>query len=455
MRSAFTPSDISPTTQHRNWVVCHDCGHAQPIEPSFLQNSALGQEEWVCSNCGGSLGVKGGEWLDKATAMTVAAFIFFIGAHVFDFFTLVIGSTGQTITILSGASALITREEWILASLVLVTTFLLPIFEILALLYLLVSYRFNKRLPGQVAVMRWLERLQHWVMHDVFLLGVLVTTVKLGDKAIVIPAAALPLFFLLVACLQASYWFMDKRKIWNWLNVRNCFAEDEQDVLIDCDVCKAMVGSRLIQNHGKCPRCHSTLHVRIPQSIQKTIALMLAAAILYIPANFYYIMLYSELGTNYDSTIMSGVIDLAAAGLWFIALVVFVASIVVPILKLLMLGFLVWSVQVRMTGAKRIRMWMYRTTKFIGRWSMVDVYVVTLLTAVVQFGFIGQVEPGAALLPFAAVVVLTMLATESFDPRLIWDRAAEGGGTALPERTLAQLSQAKNPNVGPPVEDRI
>jgi paraquat-inducible protein A len=167
--------------------------------------------------------------------------------------------------------------------------------------------------------------------------------------------------------------------------------------------------------------------------------LILASIILFVPANLYPIMHYDELGTNYDSTILSGVIDLAANDLWLIAIVVFVASIVVPVLKLLMLGFLVWSVYVGMQGFTRLRSWMYRVTKFIGRWSMVDVYVVTLLTAVVQFGLIGQVEPGAALLPFASVVVLTMLAAETLDPRLIWENAAANAADAR-ERTLAQLN---------------
>lgn len=418
--------------EHRDWLVCHDCGAVQkavPVATDF---------QMVCCNCGQPLHLVRGSWLDKTTALAVAALIFFIAAHVFDFFTLRLGSSSQTITILSGAGALISREEWILASLVLVTTFLLPIFEIAALLYLLVPYRFNRRLPGQIKMMRWLERVQHWIMHDVFLLGVLVTTVKLGDSATVLPGPGLPLFFLLVASLQAGYWFMDKRNIWSWLYTNNCFSHNENDLLFDCEVCKALVGESIIRQEGRCPRCSARIQTRIPQSMQKTMALILAAIILYIPANLYSIMLYDELGTNYDSTILSGVIDLAANDLWLVAMVVFIASIVVPIAKLIMLAFLVWSVKIRMTSAQKLRMWMYRTTKFIGRWSMVDVYVVTLLTAVVQFGLIGQVEPGAALLPFAAVVVLTMLAVETFDPRYIWDQAPPD--SQVQARTIAQLN---------------
>lgn len=421
----------SLVAEQRDWLVCHDCGALQPVVP------VAADLQLVCGNCETPLFFGRGPWLDKTTALAVAALVLFIGAHVFEFFTLVIGGSSQTVTILSGAGALIAREESLLAGLVLMTTFLLPMFEIFALLYLLVPYRFNRRLPGQVQVLRWLERVQHWIMHDVFLLGVLVTTVKLGDRAIVQAGPGLPLFFLLVAALQAGYWFMDKRNLWSWLYANNCFTQRPDEALYDCEVCKAMVGESIVRQHKHCPRCNARIHTRIPQSLQKTTALILAALVLYLPSNLYFIMYYDELGVNYDSTILSGVFDLAANGLWLIAIIVFVASVVVPVLKLMMLSWLVWSVHRRHKAQVRLRMAMYRVTKFIGRWSMVDVFVVTLLTAVVQFGFIGQVEPGAALLPFAAVVVLTMLAAETFDPRLIWDAA---GTSAEREPTLEQLN---------------
>lgn len=420
--------------EHRDWLVCHDCGALQAVEP------LLEDQQLVCANCDRVLHFGRGPWLDTTTALAVAALILFIGANAFTFFTLQLGSVTQPATILSGVGALIDREEWILAGLVLVTIFLLPMLEVFALLYLLLPYRFNRRLPGQIHVLRWLERVQHWIMQDVFLLGVLVTTVKLGDSATVHLGPGMPLFFLLVGLLQAGYWIMDKQNLWNWLYANNCFSRHPEETLYDCDVCKAMVAESIVEENGHCPRCNARIHTRIPDSLQKTSALILASLVLFIPANLYPIMHYDELATSYDSTILSGVLDLAANDLWLIAIVVFVASIVVPVIKLLMLIFLVWSIYVRMSGATRLRFWMYRTTKFIGRWSMVDVYVVTLLTAVVQFGLIGQVEPGAALLPFAAVVVLTMLAAETFDPRLIWDNAAKNDPAEAHERTLVQLN---------------
>jgi len=427
------PSTALVIAEHRDWLVCHDCGALQAMVPLSAD------QQLVCANCDRVLHFGRGPWLDTTTALAVAALILFIGANAFTFFTLQLGTATQPATILSGVGALIDREQWLLAALVLVTIFLLPMFEVFALLYLLLPYRFNRRLPGQIHVLRWLERVQHWIMQDVFLLSVLVTTVKLGDSATVHLGPGMPLFFVLVALLQAGYWIMDKHNLWSWLYPNNCFSHHADETLYDCDVCKAIVGESIVRERRHCPRCNARIHTRIPDSLQKTTALILASIILYIPANLYPIMHYDELATNYDSTIMSGVLDLAANGLWLVAIVVFVASIVVPILKLLMLGFLVWSIYTGMTEATKLRIVLYRITKFIGRWSMVDVYVVTLLTAVVQFGLIGQVEPGAALLPFAAVVVLTMLAAETFDPRLIWDNAIDQTPDSGRERTLAQL----------------
>lgn len=328
--------------------------------------------------------------------------------------TLKLAGIEQGISILSGVMALAANDRWFLSALVLITIFILPAFEAFALLYLLIPHRLQRRLPGQIRVFRWLVQLQPWIMLDVFLLGVLVTTVKLGDSATVDAGPGMPLFFALVCVLQMAYRAMSKDSLWTWLAPDNRFTTNNSETLYDCHACKAMVGLSIVESHRHCPRCNAEIHTRTPHSLQRTAALTAAAAILYIPANLLVIMKYDELGVNYDSTIFAGVIDLAHHGLWILALVVFVASVVVPVAKLAMLTFLVWSVHTRMHRGPRQRIKLYRLTELVGHWSMVDVYVVTLLTAAVQFGIIGAVAPGPAPLPFAAVVVLTMLAAQTF-----------------------------------------
>ena len=174
-----------------------------------------------------------------------------------------------------------------------------------------------------------------------------------------------------------------------------------------------------------CPRCEAPLHGRKPHSVARTWALLLAACVLYIPANLLPIMESGSLFGSQQDTIMSGVVFLATSGSWYLAALVFFASIVVPSVKLLALAFLLVTVQRSMPGSARTRTRMYRVLEFFGRWSMLDIYVVTLLAALVQIESIATIRPGPGALFFGVVVVLTMLAAMSFDPRLIWDKPRE------------------------------
>jgi paraquat-inducible protein A len=172
-----------------------------------------------------------------------------------------------------------------------------------------------------------------------------------------------------------------------------------------------------------CPRCGGAVHRRVPRSLEKTLAYLVAAAVLYIPANALPVMHLSSLLVEQDDTILSGVVYLLRSGSWPLAMIVFFASIVVPLLKILAIGVLVLMSARRSGGHQLARARLYRVVEFIGRWSMLDIYAVTLLVALVRMGKLASVSPAPGALAFAAVVVLTLLAAHSFDPRLIWDRA--------------------------------
>lgn len=176
---------------------------------------------------------------------------------------------------------------------------------------------------------------------------------------------------------------------------------------------------------SRCPRCNTRLHRRRPHSIQRTWALLIAAYVLYLPANLLPITVTSSIFGTQRDTIISGVAYLWGSGSWAIAVIVFVASIVVPLLKLFSLTLLVLSVQRRWRWEALPRTKLFRVLEAIGRWSMLDVYVVTILVALVQVRSLAAITPGSGLLAFAAVVVLSMLATMAFEPRLIWDALDE------------------------------
>lgn len=170
-----------------------------------------------------------------------------------------------------------------------------------------------------------------------------------------------------------------------------------------------------------CRRCGTELHLRKPNSLQRTWALLIAAFALYLPANLLPIMATRSIFGAQQDTIMSGVIYLWVNGSWILALVVFIASVAVPLLKLLSLTVLLVSVQRRSCRHPLQRTRLYRFLELIGRWSMLDVYVVTILVALVQVQSLATIMPGPGVVAFAAVVVLSMLATMAFEPRLIWD----------------------------------
>ncbi|WP_426414637.1 paraquat-inducible protein A [Aestuariirhabdus sp. LZHN29] len=188
--------------------------------------------------------------------------------------------------------------------------------------------------------------------------------------------------------------------------------------LSSCHACFKLASKELHQ----CPRCGSALHQRTPDSLQRTLALLLTATVLYIPANIFPIMITDQLGSSEPSTILGGVVLLIELGSVPIAAVIFIASVMVPVGKLLSMYYLCWCAYSGDGLQARKRSVMYRITEFVGKWSMVDVFVVAILVALVSLGGLIAIRPGVAALAFAGVVIVTMVAAESFDPRLLWDQ---------------------------------
>jgi paraquat-inducible protein A len=191
--------------------------------------------------------------------------------------------------------------------------------------------------------------------------------------------------------------------------------------LVSCENCNLLSRPVNADDHGYCPRCGGALEQRHHHSIQYTWALVIAAAICYIPANVLPVLTTNALGSSESDTILGGVMLLYNTGSWPLALIVLVASVMVPLGKLIALSYLLISVQRGSVKNNHDRTRLYRLVEFIGRWSMLDVFVDTFTVALIQLQPLMSVEPGPGVLFFAAVVVLTMIAAETFDPRLIWD----------------------------------
>ena len=187
--------------------------------------------------------------------------------------------------------------------------------------------------------------------------------------------------------------------------------------LSSCHICSQLSSTDVHQ----CPRCMTPLHLRKKDSIQRSWALLITAVMLYIPAMLFPVTTVYALGQVQASTLMGSVIHFIESGSWPIAIVIFVASIAVPILKIIGLSYLLISAQ-RKQNSNRVQLTkLYRVVEFVGRWSMIDVFVVAILVALVQIGIFINIIPGLGIMAFTGVVVLTMFAAMQFDPRLIWD----------------------------------
>lgn len=189
--------------------------------------------------------------------------------------------------------------------------------------------------------------------------------------------------------------------------------------LLSCHTCDRL--SPMTLEAGPCPRCGTVLHQRKPASLARAWAFLLAAYLLYIPANLLPIMVTQSIFGTQRDTIMSGVIYLWLSGSFMLAIVVLIASIVVPLLKMMILTLLLLSVRRESTWRIREQTRLYTLVEVIGRWSMLDIFVVALLASLVRAGALATITPGAGALAFSSVVVLTMLASLNFDPRLLWD----------------------------------
>ncbi len=186
-----------------------------------------------------------------------------------------------------------------------------------------------------------------------------------------------------------------------------------------CLCCTAVVD--LSDEVASCQRCGTQVQARMPKSLQRTMALLLGAVVLYLPANLYPIMTVRQFGNGDPQTIFSGVIHMIDSGFVGLAMIVFIASVAVPVLKFTGLGFLVATVHFRWADSRLAATRVHRIVEVVGRWSMIDIFTIALLVALVQLGFLATVEAGIGAVYFGGVVVLTMLASQTFDPRLLWD----------------------------------
>jgi paraquat-inducible protein A len=376
-----------------------------------------------CPRCDALLRRRRTDSIRRSLALGLTGLLLFLLATNLDFISLdVYGRTNDT-AFMSGPIQLNLHGMWEIAIVVLITTIAAPAIRLTSLVWVLLGLQLRRPPAGLHVVFRWFENLAPWSMIEVFLLGVFVAYTKLVDLAAVHVGGAVYALAALMLVQVTIDAVLDKEAVWELIAARGQAAGRRGDgggPATGCDTCGFVTEDR-----PACPRCGATLRPRKRASIARTWALLAAAAILYIPANVLPVMTFTELGRGDPNTIISGVMELASSGMWPLAALVFFASITVPVLKLLGLSFLLITTHRKSLRGLRQRTWIFRVVESFGRWSMIDVFMISILTALVRLGFIASVYPGPGVIAFCSVVILTMFAAMSFDPRLMWDAAEQ------------------------------
>ena len=363
---------------------------------------------------------------DQATpALAMTALVFLGLALAFPYIRFETAGLRQSMSLLDAAGMLASYHHWALAILVLLTIVVIPALYLISLCWIHMALMWRP-LPGAVILTRWLPRLQPWMMADVFAIAGIISLVKIVGMADVALLWSFWAYLGFALTLLVTIHRMNTVTLWRWLlgarsNKTSAVTgvTARQQGLVHCTRCGHL---QPLTASSHCQRCHAAVSSRLPNSLQTVLALSLTAVVFAFPAHLYPIMITTSLGSTEPATIMAGVFLFISHGDWPIAAVIFFASVVVPFAKIIALLWLCVACYRHDPLDMVSQMRLYRVTEWIGRWSMVDVFVVAITVALVQLGNVLTIAPGMGGVAFAAVVIFTMLAAHYFDPRLIWDR---------------------------------
>jgi len=409
---------MSHSLFHENVTTCEECDHVNSVPP------LKGGDRFRCQHCGHILISVHKHASARILGVGLSSLLMLALAMSFSFLGFSSNGIDRTVTLFQTLSVLLGLGHLVLGAIISLALFVFPIVYLFSVLFLIWSFH-NKHVlkSAQRYCVRWIIVLQPWLMVDVFLVGILVALVKVNSLADISLELSFWAFCGYVLLLLKTVTLIDKRWLWNKVAGRATEHEVEQGTakeqnLIGCHFC----GATLTSDAHHCDRCGHSVYSRRPNSLMTTSALLIASLVMYIPANVFPIMQTTFLGSTEPSTIMGGVLLLWSLESYPVALVILFASVVIPIAKMLALAWLCWQCCFPSQRLTKQKIKLYKITELVGRWSMIDVFVVAILTSLVQMGNLISIFPGPAVLSFTAVIVFTMLAAMSFDPRLLWDK---------------------------------
>lgn len=415
-----------------HWRECPDCGLLSSLPE--MQPGLVAE----CPRCGKTLWRMLRSPFSFPIACGLAATLFYAFALAAPFLEISAYGRFQLARLETGPDALMSQGFVTLGMLVMAVTAILPGLKLGILLVTLIGLETGFVPPRlSVALFRWYARITPWSMIDVYLLGFLVAYTRLVAIAHVDLDTSLYALIGLMISMAAADGALDHEAVWRALE-RAELASDMRYIrrhpeaagpspsalearhpnVIGCHTCHLV-------NHAEpgepCLRCHVPLHPRKRNVISRSWALVIAAICLYLPANIYPVMAITQLASTQNFTIFGGIKELVDYGLWPLAALVFLASITIPLAKLVTLGYLLIQTQRGRATQLNFRTRAFRVIDFIGRWSMIDIFMISILVALVRFEQFAHINALVGAPCFAAVVVLTMFAVITFDPRLMWD----------------------------------
>jgi paraquat-inducible protein A len=450
------PHNMPGQLQHdpvaETWRECPQCGLISALPPIQPDRVA------VCPRCRHALWRMRLQPSEIPLACAMSGLLFYCFALMAPFLEISAYGRYQLASISTGPAELMSEGFQVVGWIVLATTVILPGLKLAILSIVLIGLK-TRLLPASLLkeLFRWYGPITPWAMIDVYLLGFLVAFTRIVALALIHLDTALYSLVGVMLAMAAADATLDQETVWHELDVADhkkakpsrtgqppspiLTSSDGAPVgFIGCHCCDLV---NYAEPGERCHRCDAVLHRRKHNSVNRSGALLIAAAMLYLPANIYPIMTMTEVAVAHPYTIMGGIVDLYDAGLWPLAALVFFASFTVPMMKIIMLGYLLAQTQTHSTTHLLGRTKIYRIVEFVGRWSMIDVFGLSILVALVQFAQFANFVAEIGATCFAAVVVLTMFAVDCFDPRLMWDAQAlsrmpaSDAGIVAVERTPA------------------
>ena len=427
-----------PTDTQHALKACPDCDLLVSVTEAQAGYAVL------CPRCGSTLHKKTAGSVAKTLALSGTGLILYLPAIGLPLMTFQSLGFSDSANILESVLNFYRNDYYFVSLMVLLSAVVFPLVLLSGIFFISLQLYRRRFSPVLARIFRLYEHFEEWAMVEVYLLGIMITVIKMSGSSDITFRSGVICFTLLVLITLAISTVIDRELFWQMIGPEGASDLPREDPgteplsaagrgLILCDICHLLAPESLA-GQG-CPRCEERLHRRKPESFSRTWALILTSAIFLAPANLLPIMRVDFLGVPDRSTILDGIIYFFDHGSYLIGLIIFAASILVPVFKIVGLAILLSTRRPCNLGLLQQKTRMYRFIAFIGRWSMIDIFVISLLTVLVDFGFFTSIHTAPAATYFCIVVASTMFAAITFDPRIMWDICTAGDEPATVEKS--------------------